>query len=81
MIVIKCMSLPVAPSELEEVLLSHERVSDAAVIGVPHREYGEAAKAFVVLKPSETSSGNVSQKDLQDFVAGRGGFEVVCENI
>ncbi|MDQ3749536.1 MAG: AMP-binding protein, partial [Acidobacteriota bacterium] len=40
----------VYPRELEEVLMTHEAVSLCAVIGVPHEEYGEEIKAFVVLK-------------------------------
>ena len=39
------------PSDLEAVLLRHEAVSDAAVVGVPSREWGETPVAFIVLKP------------------------------
>ncbi len=38
----------VYPREVEEVLMSHPQVSLAAVIGVPHDQYGEEIKAFVV---------------------------------
>ncbi|XP_065288328.1 uncharacterized protein [Dermacentor albipictus] len=47
---VKCMDQQVAPAELEELLQEHEEVAQAAVAGVPHPEYGEAARAFVVLK-------------------------------
>ena len=40
----------VYPREVEEVLMSHPAVSLAAVVGVPHEQYGEEIKAFVVLK-------------------------------
>ena len=40
----------VYPRELEEVLMSHYAVSLCAVIGIPHNEYGEEVKAFIVLK-------------------------------
>jgi long-chain acyl-CoA synthetase len=35
------------PQEAENVLLSHPRVMDAAVLGVPNDEYGEEVKAVV----------------------------------
>lgn len=46
---IKCMDQQVAPAELEDLLLKHEDVKEVAVAGIPHPEYGEAARAFVVL--------------------------------
>ncbi len=38
----------VYPREVEEVLMTHEAVSLAAVIGVPHESLGEEIKAFVI---------------------------------
>jgi long-chain acyl-CoA synthetase len=40
----------VYPREVEEVLMTHEAVSLAAVIGVPHPSHGEEVKAFVIRK-------------------------------
>ncbi len=40
----------VYPREIEEVLMTHPAVSLAAVIGVPHKQYGEEIKAFIILK-------------------------------
>ena len=40
----------VYPREVEEVLMTHEAVSLAAVVGVPHETHGEEVKAFVILK-------------------------------
>jgi acyl-CoA synthetase (AMP-forming)/AMP-acid ligase II len=39
------------PAEIENLLLGHPRVSQAAVIGVPDERLGEVGIAFVVLEP------------------------------
>ncbi|MEV0151863.1 MULTISPECIES: long-chain fatty acid--CoA ligase [unclassified Nonomuraea] len=44
----------VYPRELEEVLLTHEAVSLAAVVGVPHESHGEEVKAYVIRTPDAT---------------------------
>ena len=41
----------VYPREVEEVLLTHGDVAEAAVVGRPHREWGEEVVAFVVPAP------------------------------
>jgi long-chain acyl-CoA synthetase len=38
----------VYPNEIEEVLSAHEKVMEAAVIGVPHPKTGEAVHAYIV---------------------------------
>jgi long-chain acyl-CoA synthetase len=35
------------PAEIENVLLMHPKVGDAAVFGIPHEEWGEEVKAVV----------------------------------
>ncbi|GGQ62988.1 long-chain-fatty-acid--CoA ligase [Couchioplanes azureus] len=44
----------VYPREIEEVLMTHEAVSLAAVIGVPHPSHGEEIKAYVIRKEGAT---------------------------
>ena len=39
----------VYPKEVEDALREHPLVEDVAVIGVPHPEWGETVKAFVII--------------------------------
>lgn len=41
----------VFPAEIEEALLTHPSVAEAAVVGVSHPKWGEVGRAFLVLKP------------------------------
>jgi len=41
------------PKEIEEVIYTHPKILEAAVIGVPDPVWGESVKAVVVLKPGE----------------------------
>ncbi|MEO6859872.1 MAG: long-chain fatty acid--CoA ligase [Solirubrobacteraceae bacterium] len=54
----------VYPREIEEVLYEHPAVREAAVLGVPHDEYGEEIGAAVALKDGE----EISETELRDFV-------------
>lgn len=51
------------PREVEEVLLQHENIQEASVIGFPHPEWGESVVAFIV--PSAGISIDADQ--LNDF--------------
>jgi acyl-CoA synthetase (AMP-forming)/AMP-acid ligase II len=62
---IKYKGYQVAPAELEALLLTHPEVVDAAVVGVPHEEGGEAPRAFVV------TSGPLGAAELMAWVAAR----------
>jgi acyl-CoA synthetase (AMP-forming)/AMP-acid ligase II len=52
----------VYPEEVEMTLEKHEKVKEAAVIGVEDEEWGQRLKAFVV------SEGEVSEDDLKSYV-------------
>lgn len=44
------------PREIEEVLVQHNAVAEAAVIGVPNEKWGEEVKAVVVLSKGKAAS-------------------------
>jgi acyl-CoA synthetase (AMP-forming)/AMP-acid ligase II len=62
---IKYKGFQVPPAELEALIVSHPKVLDVAVIGVPDVEAGELPKAFVVAAPGS----GVTAEELQEFVA------------
>ena len=51
----------ISPIEIDEVLLSHECVSEAVAFGVPHSVHGEEPVAAVVLK------NDISERELINF--------------
>jgi len=61
---IKFKGFQVAPAELEALLITHPKVADVAVIGVPDDEAGEIPKAFVTATPGDT----VTLEELQALV-------------
>ena len=57
----------VYPAEVEKVILEHDKVAEASVIGVPDKKWGEAIKAVCVLKPGDS----LDPKELSEFVASK----------
>jgi len=51
---------------VEELLITHEAVEEASVIGVEDADFGKRLAAFVVIKPG----ASLSEEDVRDFVKG-----------
>jgi long-chain acyl-CoA synthetase len=58
------------PVEIDEVLIKHEGVADAAVVGVPNEDWGEEIKAVVELKPGWAATPETARAIL-DFARER----------
>jgi acyl-CoA synthetase (AMP-forming)/AMP-acid ligase II len=67
---IKYKGFPVAPAEVEAVLLEHPAVRDCGVVGRPDMEACEIPCAFVVLREGYSDSAKL-QSELCGFVADR----------
>lgn len=67
---IKVRGFQVAPAELEALLLTHDAISDAAVIQVNDEDSGELPRAYVVLNDTEDSRG-VNEIDIYEWVKER----------
>ncbi|XP_037270783.2 luciferin 4-monooxygenase isoform X1 [Rhipicephalus microplus] len=70
--IIRCMDQQVAPAELEELLQEHPDVIQAAVAGVPHPEYLEAPRAFIVLerRPGREEEKDAHKEALLNYIKG-----------
>ncbi|KAJ0112805.1 hypothetical protein Patl1_02967 [Pistacia atlantica] len=62
---IKYKGYQVAPAELEQLLISHPEIIDAAVIPYPDKEAGQVPMAFVVRRPQST----LKEEEIMLFVA------------
>ncbi|GAA1285669.1 4-coumarate--CoA ligase family protein [Pseudonocardia aurantiaca] len=65
---IKYKGYQVPPAELEALLLTHDKIADAAVIGVRDGEGEEVPKAFVV---RQESGADLTADDVMAYVAAR----------
>ena len=57
----------IAPEEVEQIIMSHPSVDEAAIIGIPDIEWGERVRAIVVKKPG----AEVSMEDVVEHCRPR----------
>lgn len=62
---IKYKGYSIYPKEVEELLLKHPEISEAAVAGLPHDQTGEIVKAWVEVTPDST----LTPKDIKEWAA------------
>lgn len=60
----------IGPTEIEDCLLRHPSVANAAAVGKPDPLRTEIVKAFIVLRPGHAASDALAA-DIQAFVRGR----------
>lgn len=84
---IKYKGFQVAPAELEGILVSHEDIADACVIGVEnHAEATEVPRAYIVLSPGQERT-EAKAKEIAEWLAKqvapykklRGGIKFIDE--
>jgi long-chain acyl-CoA synthetase len=59
----------VYPAEVEQVLMAHPAVAEAAVIGIPHGPSGQTVKAYVVLESPVAADWSDTVADLAAYCA------------
>ena len=67
--VFKAAGYRIGPSEIENCLVKHPAVTNAAVVPKPDRERGALVKAFVVLSPDFASARSSAATGTADFDA------------
>jgi acetyl-CoA synthetase len=68
--VFKSAGYRIGPSEIENCLVKHPAVANAAVVGSPDETRGTIVKAFIVLTPGHTASAELTG-ELQEHVRGK----------
>ena len=58
----------ISPGEIEDVLMTHPAIADAAAVAVPSMEWGEAVGVAVVVRPGHAVP---AESELRDLIKGR----------
>ncbi|MBW2059805.1 MAG: AMP-binding protein [Deltaproteobacteria bacterium] len=66
----------VYPSEVENLLGPHPAVKDVAVIGVPHKKWGEAVKAVVILHDGYAPSEELAKELIESCRGKIAGYKI-----
>ncbi|MGI9513598.1 MAG: acyl-CoA synthetase [Anderseniella sp.] len=64
---IKSAGFRIGPAEVEDALIHHEAVAEAAVIGSPDEDRGQVVKAFIRLQDGQVASDELA-RTLQDHI-------------
>ena len=65
----------ISPEEVEQVLMSHPQVEEAAIIGVPDLEWGEEVRALVVRGSDGVSEGDLREDLIEHCSQRLAGFK------
>ena len=63
---INASGMKVFPDEVDEVLMGHSKILEAATIGVPDEERTETVKSFIVLQPGQ----QMDRDEVREFCKG-----------
>jgi len=66
----KAAGYRIGPSEIENCLIKHPAVANAAIVPKPDAERGALIKAFIVLSPGYSESSGLIE-ELQNHVRGK----------
>ena len=67
----------VYPAEVEKVLISHPKILDAAVCGVPDERWGEVGKAWIILARGQ----RLTEEEILRFLDGKVGRYKIPKHI
>lgn len=58
----------ISPAEIEDVLLAHAAIADAAAVAVPSPEWGEAVGVAIVVRPGQAAP---DEEELRELIRAR----------